>query len=632
MGDMKELMREHYIAYASYVILDRAIPDISDGLKPVQRRILYTLFRMHDGKFHKVANITGQTMALHPHGDAPIYEALVAIANKNYLIDCQGNFGNTLTGDPAAASRYIEARLSSLALETCFNSRLTEMAPSYDGRNSEPILLPMKIPLLLLQGAEGIAVGMSTKILPHNFNELLQAEIAYLQGESFELLPDFLSGGICDASGYMSGKGKVRVRAKLEFRDQKTIIIRELPYGITTESLINSIEEASKRGKVKIESIHDYTSDQVEIEIHLPRGSHIKDVEEQLYAFTDCEISLSPIMVVIKDGSPTEISVTEAIEFYAEKLKGYLKRELEIELQEIQHSIFIKTLEQIFIDEKLYKEIEEVKEYKAVFPVLENSLHPFLHLLEKQPVHDEYERLLSIPIRRIAQFDRIKNMKEIDELQKKRNRAQKSLRNLTEYTIAFLKGLLEKYGKEHIRRTIISQLGEIDKKEIERKEIEVNYDLQSGYIGLKVSSSTKINCTNFDKLLIFYDDGVYKVISIEEKEYIGRVESAIIGIYVADKSTIYSSLYLDTDSGLSYCKRFVIKQFILNKEYSYLEKGQKLILFTHKKEERYLITLVPKLKQKMNAFHFSLGSVLVKNVAAKGVRLSSRPTLSITAG
>ncbi len=630
MRDMKELMKDHYIKYASYVILDRAIPELIDGLKPVQRRILYTLFRMNDGKFHKVANVTGQTMAFHPHGDAPIYEAIVAIANKNYLLDCQGNFGNPLTGDPAAASRYIETRLSKLALETCFNPKLTETMPSYDGRQVEPVTLPMKLPLLLLQGADGIAVGMSTKILPHNFNELLKAEIAYLQGQgqSYDVFPDFPAGGICDATYYQSGKGKVRVRAKIETRDQKTLVIRELAYGTTTESVIASIEDAAKKGKIKIDSIHDYTSQNVEIEIHLPRGVYAKEAEEQLYAFTECEVSISPIMVVIKDGNPCEITVKEAIEFHAERLKEYLKRELEIELHEISQKIFHRTLEQIFIDEKIYKGIEEVARYDDVFSVLSTAFTPFHHLLERSPNQDDFESLLSIPIRRIAKFDRLKNMKEIEDLEKKRKATLKSLKNLIEHTVAFLEDVLQKYGNLFPRKTQLKSLGEVDKKQIEMKSVEVGYDLESGYIGLKVSSSSKITCTNFDKILIFYSDGTYKVISIEEKEYVGKPKVQIIRVQVADKSTTITCLYLDTVSGLSYCKRFVVKQFLLNREYRYLDEGQKLLRLTDK-VERYLVNLVPKQKQKISAIDFNPETVMVKSVSAKGVRVSPRPCLSI---
>ncbi|MFN4174005.1 MAG: DNA gyrase subunit A, partial [Parachlamydiaceae bacterium] len=327
MDDLKHQMKDYFLQYASYVILDRAIPNVFDGLKPVQRRILHTLYKMHDDKLHKVANVVGQTMQFHPHGDAPIYEALVNLSNKGYLLDQQGNFGNIFTGDPSAAARYIETRLSELARETMFNPDLTETVPSYDGRNQEPVVLPAKIPLLLMQGADGIAVGMATHILPHNFKELLEAEIAYLQGEKYKLVPDFPTGGILDASGYEKGKGKVKLRAKIDIVDPKTLVIREICYGTTTESLIKSIDEAAKRGKIKIEAINDYTASHVEIEIKLPRGQYAEELINGLYAFTECEVALNSQIIVIRDNRPWETDVHQILELHADTLVQYHRRE-----------------------------------------------------------------------------------------------------------------------------------------------------------------------------------------------------------------------------------------------------------------------------------------------------------------
>jgi topoisomerase IV subunit A len=367
MEDVKQLMRHHYLKYASYVILDRAIPNVFDGLKPVQRRILHTLWSMHDGKLHKVANVAGQTMAYHPHGDGPITEALVNMANKGFLLDQHGNFGNIFTGDPAAASRYIETRLSALAKETMFNPDLTQFIPSYDGRHQEPVCLPAKIPLLLMQGADGIAVGMSTHILPHNFVELLEAEIALLlEGRAKDILPDFPTGGIMDASDYQKGKGKIKLRAKIEIKDPKTLVIREICYGTTTETLIRSIDEAAKRGKIKIDAINDYTSEKVEIEIKLPRGTYAEDLINALYAYTECEVSLNSQMVLIKDDFPCEMDVQEILHLYVEKLQEYLKTELEIERNRLLEKIFDKTLEQIFIENRLYKKIESIGSYDSL--------------------------------------------------------------------------------------------------------------------------------------------------------------------------------------------------------------------------------------------------------------------------
>jgi len=394
MDDLKEQMKKHFTRYASYVILDRAIPNVVDGLKPVQRRILQTLWLQNDEKLHKVANIVGQTMQFHPHGDAAIYEALVNLANKGYLLDRQGNFGNMSTGDPSAAARYIEARLSPLARETMFNPDITEKVPSYDGRNNEPVTLPAKIPLLLMQGAEGIAVGMATRILPHNFTELLEAEIAYLEGRDFKIFPDFPTGGIMDKSQYDRGRGKVKLRAKIEIKDPKTLVIREICYGTTTESLIRSIDEAAKKGKIKIEAINDYTAKDIEIEIKLPRGQYADEILDALYGFTECEVALGSQIVVIKEGFPWETDVHEVLTYNAQKLVEFLKRELEIERDRILEKLFYKTLERIFIENRLYKKIETIKTLEGIHETLEAALKPFVKNLLRTPTYDDREKLL----------------------------------------------------------------------------------------------------------------------------------------------------------------------------------------------------------------------------------------------
>ncbi|NDE82043.1 MAG: DNA topoisomerase IV subunit A, partial [Chlamydiia bacterium] len=413
MDDLKKQMKDHFIKYASYVILDRAIPNIVDGLKPVQRRILEILWRRHDDKLHKVANIVGQTMQLHPHGDAPIYEALVNLANKGYLLDRQGNFGNVYTGDPSAAARYIETRLTSLAQETLFNPDITDKIPSYDGRNEEPVVLPAKIPLLLLQGSDGIAVGMSTHIMPHNFQEVLEAEIAFLEGKSFKLFPDFPTGGIMDKSLYDKGRGKVKLRAQIDIKDPKTLVIKEICYGTTTESLIRSIDEAAKKGKIKIESIDDYTSKEVEIEIKLPRGQYAEDLLDALYGFTECEVTLNSQVIVIKDNEPWETDVHGILSYHATQLVQYLKRELEIERARLKEKIFYKSLERIFIEKRLYKKIEKIKTLDGIHKSLESSLKPFVKKLLRIPTQEDHEKLLQIPIRRISQFDIDQNKEEI---------------------------------------------------------------------------------------------------------------------------------------------------------------------------------------------------------------------------
>lgn len=629
MQDVKYLMRDHYLRYASYVILDRAIPHISDGLKPVQRRILHTLFKMHDGKFHKVANAVGQTMAYHPHGDAPINEALVNLANKGFLLDCQGNFGNLFTGDPAAAARYIETRLSLLAKETMFNPQLTNYIPSYDGRNSEPTTLPAKIPLLLMQGAEGIAVGMATRIFPHNFCELLEAEIAILQGKSFRILPDFYTGGIADCSEYEKGRGKIRLRAKIEIKDPKTIVIREICYGTSTESLIHSIDEAAKKGKLKIDSIHDYTADKVEIEIKLPRGQYAEEIIDHLYAYTDCEVSLNSQMTVIRDGKPCETDVDEVLHYHVELLQGYLKTELEIDEKESLAAIFDKTLEQIFIENRLYKNIEEVEDYAQVYQVLDKSFKPYLKLLERAPVKEDYERLLSIPIRRIGRFDIQKNQADIKVINTKLETIRGHLKKIKEYTIAYIEALLKKYGDDYPRRTRIKRMEEVDKRAIETKTIEVGFDPKTGYVGTKVQGKKAISCTNFDKLLILYKSGNYKVISIPEKQYVGQEKDDIVHLGVADKETVFSVCYKEPTTGIFYAKRFIVKQFILDKVYRFLEDGVKLQYLSIGADRKLLVHLVPKSQQRVAVQEFDFAKVLVKSVQSKGMRMATRPAMEV---
>ncbi len=630
MQDVKHLLRDHYLRYASYVILDRAIPHFDDGLKPVQRRILHTLFQMHDGKFHKVANVVGQTMAYHPHGDAAITEALVNLANKGFLMDCQGNFGNLNTGDPHAAARYIETRLSPLAKETLFNPTITQFVPSYDGRNNEPVTFPAKIPLLLMQGAEGIAVGMSTKILPHNFKELLEAEIAILEERPFKLYPDFLTGGTADVSEYEKGRGKVRLRAKIEIRDPKTLVITQICHGTTTESLIHSIEESAKKGKLKIESISDYTAEKVEIEIKLPRGQYAEEMIDHLYAYTECEVVLHSQVVVIQDQKPLETDIEGLLKGHIERLSWYLKIELELEEKKCLATIFDKTLEQIFIEKKLYKLIEEVDSYDDVYHVLEKGFKPYMGELERSPIKEDYDRLLSIPIRRIGKFDREKNEQDIKALREALQKVRGHLQKLKAYTISYLQGLIKKYGDQFPRRTKIKKIEEIDRKAIETKEVVVYYDVKTGYVGTKVESKNSVTCTNFDKLLIMYKGGIYKVISIPEKLYVGLEKDVLAHVGVADKSTCFSVCYKNVTTGLAFAKRFIVKQFILDKVYRYMEEGVKLLHFTTKPDVKLLVVLVPKPKQRVSSAECDFSKIQVKGVQSQGIRVSPRPVMEVS--
>jgi topoisomerase IV subunit A len=630
MEDIKQLMQHHYIKYASYVILDRAIPNVVDGLKPVQRRILYTLWLMHDGKLHKVANVAGQTMALHPHGEAPITEALVNLANKGYLLDQQGNFGNLFTSDPPAAARYIETRLSPLSQETLFNADITSLMPSYDSRYEEPVNLPAKIPIVLLQGADGIAVGMSTHIFPHNFSELLKAEIDILEGKPFTILPDFPTGGIMDASQYDRGQGKIKLRAKIEILDPKTVVIKEICFGTTTESLIRSIDEAAKKGKIKIESIQDYTAEKVEIEIKLPRGQYAQDLLDALYAYTECEVTLHSQIVVIKDNLPWEANVEEILRFHTDKLQEYLRRELEIEEKRLKEKIFEKSLEQIFIENRLYKHIEKIDSFEEIHHTIENHLKPYHHQLMRIPTHEDRERLLSIPIRRISLFDLAKNQEEIVSYKSEIAIVEKDLKNIKKVTIHYLRSLLKKYGQNFPRRTEVQAIQQIDTRAMETRQVTVGVDLASGFIGTNVTGKQTVECTNFDKLLVMFKDGSYLVMNIPEKQYMHHQGNKIVYIGVADKKTIISVAYHDPDTQLAYAKRFIVEKFILEKNYRYLDEGMVLDFISAKAGNTLELHLIPKPKQKINKVQFNLEDVAVKGVTAKGNRMTSKQVKKIS--
>lgn len=624
MDDLKQLMRGNYLQYASYVILDRAIPHVTDGLKPVQRRFLYMLRQIHDGRLHKVMNVAGQTMALHPHGEVPIVDALVNMASKGYLLDRQGNFGNIFTGDPAAAPRYIEARLSPLAVEVLFNADLTEMVPSYDGRNLEPVTLPAKIPLVLLQGADGIAVGMSTRILPHNFVELLEAEIALLEDRSFEVLPDFPTGGIMDASAYEKGRGKVKLRVKIEVTDPKTLVIREICHGTTTESLIHSIDEAAKRGKIKIDGINDYTAEKVEIEIKLPRGHYAEDLIEALYAYTECEVTLHSQLLVIKDQYPWEPTVDEILQHHVGLLQGYLKRELEIERDRLQERIFDKSLERIFIENRLYKEIENLNSYEKIHLAIEKGFVPFHPELLRIPTYEDREKLLNIPIRRISRFDLEKNHQEVAAMQTKLAGVEKNLKQIKKVTILYLRQLIEKYGPLFPRKTAVGAIDEIDRRAIETKQVIVGYDLKTGFVGTKVTGAATLTCTNFDKLLLMFKDGSYSVISIPEKQYVEDKKASLVYVGAADKKTVLSVIYKEAKTHRFFAKRFVVKQFILERSYRYLEEGMVLEHLTPHSQVEVQLHFIAKPKQKIGSVHFKMEEVAIKGVAAKGIRIANR--------
>jgi topoisomerase-4 subunit A len=564
-----------FLDYASYVIRDRAIPNLADGLKPVQRRILWALHEKDDGRFIKVANVVGHTMQYHPHGDASIGDALVVLANKRYLIEGQGNFGNLFTGDLAAAPRYIECRLTELARNHVFNDEITDFVPSYDGRNKEPVTLPSKLPLLLMLGTEGIAVGMSSRILPHNFPELLEAQIAILKKQPFKCLPDFQTGGLMDARAYKDGAGEIKVRAKLKVKDESCILIKEIPPTTTTESLIDSIEDASHKGKIKVKSINDFTSEDVEIEVKAPSGVSAEQLADALYAFTDCEVTISSRIVVIKDNRPVEMTVSDVLRENTEQLVATLKRELELAETKLQDELHFRTLERIFIEERIYKRIEQCKSNEAVLAAVHEGFKPFRKQLIRELADPDVERLLTVRIRRISLFDINKHREEMEKVKADLAETRKNLKNLTKYVIVHLESLLAKYGPLYPRLTKSSRYDEVDAKEVAFKAFKVAYDRESGYVGYKVSGEEfNIECTKFDKLILVFRDGHYQVTELPEKFFVGP---DVVFCGLPERDRVFTAAYTNREA--TYLKRFTFGGTILNKVYHCIPPKSKVLFF-----------------------------------------------------
>ncbi|MBU1567246.1 MAG: DNA topoisomerase IV subunit A [Proteobacteria bacterium] len=632
-GKLHRLFDKNFLEYTSYVIRERAIPSVEDGLKPVQRRLLQTLHNMDDGRFHKVANLVGDTMKLHPHGDQSIFSALVNLSNKGFLIEQQGNFGNIYTGDRAAAARYIECRLSSLGKEVLFNKDLTAFIESYDGRMMEPVTLPAKIPLLLLMGAEGIAVGMATKILPHNFCELLEAQKNILRGEEFTLYPDFPQGGLIDVSNYEDGNGKVRCRARIEELNEKTIIIKEIPYTTTTQSLTDSIEKAAKTGKIKIVSINDYTAERVEIEIKLARGVYAKDTIAALYAFTDCEVPITPNLTLINGMTPETSTVTDVLHLNTTRLKGDLQKELEIEQGRLEEKLHAKILEQIFIEERLYKNIEEETSYQSVLTTVLKSFLPYQEQLLRPITKEDVERLLEIRIKRISRYDINKQLREIKEIRKRIKEIKKSLTDIVGFTISYIDQLLEKYGHLYARQTEIASFSEVSIRTIAISNLVTVYNRKTGFLGHQIKEENptedmSVACSEYDKLFLLFTDGLYKIIPVVEKLYVGQ-ELAWFGI--VEKDIIFNVIYRDGAQNLAYVKRFTTPSFILEKEYRlFPEHKRSKILHLDFGENKFVkIYLTPSARAKTNSLEIALSGFLIKNAAAKGKRLSSRTVRKI---
>ena len=620
MAYVDKLYNDYFLEYASYYIKERAIPYLEDGLKPVQRRILHSLHELDDGKFHKVANVVGNTMKYHPHGDASINNALVVLANKDLLIEKQGNFGNIFTGDDAAAGRYIECRLTKIAHEVLFNKELTEHIDSYDGRNQEPIVFPAKIPILLTQGAEGIAVGMSTRILPHNLTELLKAEIAYLRDKTTQLYPDFPTGGKIDVSGYQDGNGKVLVRARIDTDDPKRIIIREIPYGTSTESLIASIEDAVRKNKVKVAAIQDYTAEQVEIELKLARGVYSEDVVETLYAFTECEVSISTQLMLIENNKPRVLSVTEVLQQNVDQLINILTAELRLEKKKLKERLHARTLEQLFIENRIYKAIEEQTTNKNIHMAVHEGLSPFSDEIGKDVTEEDIETLLKIPIRRISLYDIQRAQKEMREIRKRLREINRHLKEIIPYAINFLEGLLDRYGAQFIRRTEIESFSKVDVRQAAKRDLKLRYDSKTGYLGYAVNGDNLFEISNYDRILVIRKDGTYSVIDAPDKLFVDR---GMLHCGFIDEEQIYNLVYKDK-KGLAYIKRCNIQKFILNKVYNLNPEGTKLLKFTTNSEKKIVLDYKPKPRLKILNEEFSISDYPIRGIKAGGIRLASR--------
>ncbi|MEY2409740.1 MAG: topoisomerase subunit [Verrucomicrobiota bacterium] len=615
-----------FLQYASYVIRDRAIPNLADGLKPVQRRILWSLHEKDDGRFIKVATIAGHCAQYHPHGDVSIGDALVVLTNKRYLIEGQGNFGNIYTGDPAAAPRYIECRLTELARTELFNDDLTAFVPSYDGRNREPVSLPSRLPVLLMLGTEGIAVGMACKILPHNFPELIEAQIAILRKQPFKCLPDFATGGLMDARDYRDGLGTVKVRAKIKVKDEQTIVIREIPPTTTTDSLIGSIEDAAHKGKLKVKSVNDFTAEDAEIEVMSPSGVSAEKIVDALYAFTDCEVTITSRIIVIRNSRPVEMSVSDVLRENTAQLVELLKRELELSEKKLEDELHFRTLERIFIEERLYKKIEQCRTNEAVYAAVYEGFKPFKRELHRELSDPDIERLLQIRIRRISLFDIHKHREEMEKTKAELLETRKHLKNVTKFAIAHLEQLLEKYGPVYPRLTKSSRYDEVDAKEVAFKAFKVAYDRESGYLGYKVSGDEfKLDCTKFDKLLLVFKDGHYKVTDLPEKLFIGP---DLYYCALPERERVFTLAYTNRDA--TYLKRFKFGGAIMNKEYFCIPPKSRILFLETGTPKELFIRYKPAPYQKVNQQTCDPSEIEIKGPKTRGRQISIKEVSSIT--
>ncbi len=627
-----------FLDYASYVILERAVPAVEDGLKPVQRRILHAMNEMDDGRFNKVANIIGQSMQYHPHGDQSIGAAIVNLGQKDLLIETQGNWGDVRTGDDAAAARYIEARLSKFALEVAFNAKTTEWQLSYDGRKNEPVTLPMKFPLLLAQGAEGIAVGLATKILPHNFCELIEASIKHLRGRKFELFPDFQTYGMIDVSHYNEGKrgGKVRVRAHIEEVDKKTLIIRDVPFGVTTAQLMESIVKANDQGKIKIKKVTDNTAADVEIQVDLAPGISPDITIDALYAFTDCEVSISPNCCVIIDQKPKFLSVHELLRTSVENTKDLLRRELEIRLSELQEKWHYTSLEKIFFEEKIYKELEKKHEtWEKVLDAIAKAFNPFKKLLRRDITREDVVKLTEKPVRRIYKLDIDELNEQIRGLEKEIKQVKYDLEHLVDFAVAYYENLLKKYGKGRERKTIIRLFEAIEAKQVAIANVKLYVNRTDGFIGTSLKKDEFVaDCSDLDDVIVFTRQGKMKVMRVAEKTFIGKDIIHIAIFRKNDERTTYNMIYVDGKSGVSYAKRFNVTGITRDKEYD-LTKGEdksRVHYFTanpNGEAEVVKVILSPNCSARNKELDFYFEEIDIKGRSSQGNQVTKYPIKSV---
>ena len=620
------MYKDWFLDYASYVILERAVPSVEDGFKPVQRRIMQSMKDLDDGRYNKVANIVGHTMQYHPHGDASIADAMVQIGQKDLLIDTQGNWGNILTGDRAAASRYIEARLSKFALDVIFNPKVTNWQSSYDGRRKEPINLPVKFPLLLAQGAEGIAVGLSTKILSHNFNELIDASIKYLKNKRFTLYPDFITGGIADFTNYNDGKrgGKVRVRAKINIVDKSTLLISELPYSTTTTSLIDSIIKANDKGKIKIKKIDDNTSSKVEILIHLPSGISPDKTIDALYAFTNCEVSISPLSCIIENNKPCFLGVSEILIKSTDNTVNILKKELEIRLQELEDQWHNFSLERIFIENKIYRDIEKEETWEGVLKAIRDGITPFTKILKREVTNDDIARLTEIKIKRISKFDIDKAKEKIENLEDQISEVKANLGNLIEFAISYFTRLKKDYSSDKNRRTEIKVFDDVDVKKVVMRNTKLYVNREEGFIGTSLRRNEYVcDCSDIDDVIVFTDNCNMMVTKVASKTFIGKNIIHVAVFKKKDVRTIYNMVYRDGDKGFNYIKRFAVSGVTRDKLYA-LSSSKKPSLVKYfsanpnGEAEKITINLRQNAKIKKLKWDVDFSDVMIKGRGTRG--------------